>query len=342
MTKDAKIAITGATGFLGGYLVAQLLKSGFYDITLLVRNRKRICLLQERLNKEGVDFKVEDLKTIEVELNNPRELALALQGIDTVFHTAAVVSFSDDNPSQLIETNVEMTSHLVNAALESGVRRLVHTSSIAALGGMKQGKMYIDETTLLEDMSTTSPYGQSKFLAENQVWRGSELGLEVVVVNPGVILGVGDFSSGGSMLVVPFLLKGLPFYTQGVTGYVDVRDVARAEVMLAQNSKATGQSFVLVGENLSFKTIITLGAEVSGKRKPWFNATEWITEFVWRAEAVICKLFARKPLFTSSAARSAQQKSYYNGEKIKQYIDFKYTPIKNTITELVSAYKTKQ
>lgn len=341
MDKNVKIAVTGATGFLGGYLVAQLLKSGFTNILLLVRDRRRVDLLQTRLDREGVEVSAESLETVEVELNNPRELACALKGVDTLFHTAAVVSFSDQAPEQLIETNVEMTSHLVNAALECGVRRFIHTSSIAALGGMQEGKMYIDETTLLDDMSKTSPYGQSKFLAENQVWRGKEQGLEVVVVNPGVILGVGDFSSGGSMLVVPFILKGLPFYTEGVTGYVDVRDVARAEVLLAQSDKAQGESFVLVGENISVKTLITLGAEATGKRKPFFNARPMVTEAVWRIEAVISKLSGRNPLFTSSAARSAQQKSYYNGGKIQQCVDFQYTPINKTIQELVGAYKSK-
>lgn len=336
---NRKVAVTGSTGLLGGYVVAELLRCGYVDITLLVRDKSRLEKLYKTLDREQVAYSREQFRVVEVELNNPLELADALQGIDSIFHTAAVVSLSNSNPGQIISENVEITSHVVNAALESGVRLLVHTSSIAALGGMKRGKMYIDESTDLEDMSTTSPYGQSKFLSENEVWRGSTMGLKVVVVNPAVILGVGDWDSKGSMLVLPMLAKGLPFYTKGVMAYVDVRDVARAEVALSQCEQAYGERFVLACENLTFKEIITLSAEAVGRRKPFFCAGSLLIGIAWRADALWSKIVGREPLLTKSAARSSQERMYYCGEKIKRYIDFKYIPIRKTISEVLTAYK---
>lgn len=333
-----KIAITGATGLLGGYIVAELIRCGYTDLTLLVRSASRLDKLYGTLDREGVAYTKDMFTVAELELNNPREMAEALHGVDTVFHAAAMVSMNEDSAKEIIEINVEMTSHVVNASLESGVRLLVHTSSIAALGGMKKGKMYIDEQTALEDLSSTSPYGQSKFFCENEVWRGHELGLNVVVVNPAVILGIGDRQADGSARIIRMLAKGVPFYTRGAVGYVDVRDVARAEVALVQCEEAIGERFVLAAENLSFKELISSAAEAAGNRKPIVCAGRWITEAVWRADATLSRMTGRKPAFTQATARSSQEKSYYCGEKIRKFINFDYTPIRRTIKECVTAY----
>lgn len=336
--KNSKIAVTGATGMLGSAIVAQLLREGYSDVRLLVRDSARLDRLYRTLDREGVAYSDDTFEVVEVALNNPRELAEALREVETVFHTAAVVSFSDQNAKEIIETNVEITAHVVDAALECGVGLLVHTSSIAALGGMRKGKMYIDETTDLEDMSNTSAYGQSKFLAENEVWRGSVLGLKVIVVNPSVILGVGDWNGGGSAQMVAMLAKGLPFYTKGVMAYVDVRDVARAEVALSECDEAVGERFVLAARNLSFKELMIMVAGLAGVRKPFFCAGRPLTEMAWRADAAISRMLSRQPFLTQVAARSSQERSFYNGEKVRKVIKFNYTPIERTIKEVVDAY----
>ncbi len=304
MNKQTRIAITGATGFLGRHLVSELRAQGFDNLLLLVRDTSKVV----------------DCDCVEVELTNPRELADALRGVEVLFHLAARVSFSDSDGKQIIETNVEMSSHLVNAALESGVKKIIYTSSIAALGGMKEGKIYIDEKSILEDFSNTSPYGVSKFLSENQIYRAQSMGIDTVVVNPGVILGEGD-------TVMSLLSKGLPFYTTGVTGYVDVRDVAKAEVLLMQCDDAVGERFVLVGENLSMRELLAMAG-----KEPRFHASPALMGLMMRLDTFFARLLGYQARLTRSGVRALQSKSYYNGEKLRTYIDFKYTPIQKTVT----------
>ncbi|MFI3330902.1 MAG: NAD-dependent epimerase/dehydratase family protein [Rikenellaceae bacterium] len=305
MNKRARIAVTGASGFLAAYLIQELKNKGFENLVLFTRDKSRVSI-------KGFDI-------VEVEMTNPVELAEALRGVEVVFHTAAVVSFSDKDADKIIEENVDITSHLVDAALKVGVKKIIHTSSIAALGGMREGKIYIDEQSLLTDFKNTSAYGQSKFLCENLILKAGELGVETVIVNPGVIVGRGD-----SLLVR--LKKGMRFYTQGVTGYVTVEDVSRAQVALMQEPKAVGERFVLVGENISFKDLIFLGS-----KRPWFKVGRRAMKVLVFFSSMWAKISSKDSLLTKSGARAAQTKSYYNGEKVRKYIDFKYTSVTTAI-----------
>ena len=175
-----------------------------------------------------------------------------VEGADLVFHCAALISYDPKDQVQLMHQNAQSTARLVDACLAAGVRRLVHVSSIAALGPPRENEP-VHEDTPWNEKEASSYYGQSKFAAELEVWRGQEEGLEVIVVNPSVILGKGAFETGSNQMFSK-VQRGLKFYSSGSLGVVDVRDVAKACLMLHQGN-CIGQRFLLNGANLTFKEL---------------------------------------------------------------------------------------
>ena len=332
---DTKIVVTGATGMVGSHLVAELLKRGYTRLVLLIRNTAHVERLYATLEREGVKPASGVLQINKVALNNPLELSEWLAETDTVFHCAAQVSLAGGT-QEMIETNVEMTAHLVNASQKCDVRRFMHVSSIAALGAAPDGGM-TNETAMLESLAGTSPYGVSKFFAENEVWRGVTEGLRAVVVNPAVILGAGDWHAGSSA-IIPVVAGGSWFYPQGETGFVDVHDVARALVDLAGCEKAVGERFILCGGNLSYRTLIEIGVRATGRRKPKWEAGPKLLAAVGK----MAGWFSGKALFSPEMINILSRKNRYDGGKIGRYLPFEYTPPEESVAQLVKLYLTEK
>ncbi len=331
---EAKIVVTGATGMVGSHLVAELLRRGCSQLVLPVRNPARAERLYATLEREGVVPSPGALRIVEAALNNPLELAGLLEGTDTVFHCAARVSLDGGGAEEMIETNVEMTAHLVNAALTCGVRRFMHVSSIAALGTAPDGGL-TDETATLESLAGTSPYGIGKFFAENEVWRGVTEGLRAVVVNPAVILGAGDWCTGSSA-IVPVLAGGSFFYPQGATGFVDVHDVARALADLAGCGGAVGERFILCGGNLSYRELLEAGARASGCRRPKMKAGPKLLA----AAVKTARIFGGRALLSQELADILSRSCRYDGSKIGRYLpSFVYTSPERSVARLVALYR---
>lgn len=336
-----KIAVTGATGLVGSHLVAELLRQGYRDITLPVRNPQRLANLYKTLEREGVARTDANFKIVETELNNPVTLKACFCGIDTVFNCAAAVSLGAMDEHLLIDGNIEIAKHVVNAALECGVGRLVHVSSIAALGPAPEGKKYIDESTCVESLAGMSAYSTGKFLSENEIWRGSEIGLKATVVNPAVILGAGDWRSGSTALA-PLMTLGIPFYTEGVTAMVDVRDVARAMIALANSDAAIGERYILSGGDISYREFLTLAALAAGRKPPRIKAGRFALGAAWRAAWLWGRLTGSKPLLNKELSRIVTNKTYHSTEKIKNTVNFEFTPLADTIDRIVKQYLTEK
>lgn len=334
---DKKIVVTGATGLVGSHLVAELMRSGYRKITLPMRNRKRMAQLHKTLSREGIDVSSAEFSVGETTLNNPRYLADMFKNADIVFNCAAMVAIGGVNPEDLIRTNVEITQHVVDAALKCNVRKLVHVSSISALGTPLEGEKYVDEETAMETLAGANPYGKSKFLSENEVMRGAYLGLESVIVNPATILGSGDWE-GGSSVIIPVLARGLKVYTEGVTAWVDVKDVAKAMVLLANCDKAVNQKFILAADNISYKELITMSNAVIGRKPPTINIGSRLVGAASKLEKMIAKISKHDQLITDEIAEILLSEKYYCGDKIKKTIDFEYTPLEETIERVIKDY----
>lgn len=322
---------------LGCRVVAELIESGYDDIVLVVRDATRLATLYSRLGKAGIDF-IDILHVEQVELTDTDRLAQLFKGVDVVFNCAAKVSMEGSCPEALIENNLSIARSAAEAALRAKVGRFVHVSSISALGDAPEGKVLIDEECRVSHPEEFSPYGQSKQAAEGAVWEAAARGLKVTVVLPSVILGEGDWYGSGSASVVRLAASGLPFATSGVVGYVDVCDVARAMRLLSEKSDTVGERFILSASNLSFRELMTRGAEAAGRPRPFITLGRGAISLAWRVSALLRWSHIADTGLTRAAARSATERSFYDGTKIERYCDFEYTPVVDTITRVVAAY----
>jgi nucleoside-diphosphate-sugar epimerase len=254
----------------------------------------------------------------------------ALNGVEEIYHCAAVVSFVQKHREEMMHINVDGTANMVNIALEKGIKKFCHVSSIAALGREKSGDQ-ISEKTKWNESKNNSNYAISKYKSEMEVWRGIEEGLQAVIVNPGVILGTGDWNKGSCKLFT-LVWSGMPFYTFGVNGYVDVKDVSRAMIELMDKNKFA-QRYILVGENLQMKNYLDAVAKNFGKKKPMIHADKFLSQLAVIVDGIKSLIMRKEPTITKETARASQNKFYYSSKKIINEIGFTFTPMSETIKE---------
>ena len=310
------ILVTGGSGLLGAELIRQLLQSG-KRVRALV-NQKPLSLPSHPM-LEQAQGSILDVMALEE----------AMQGVEDVYHCAALVSFDPGDDARLYKINVEGTANLVNAALDAGVRRFAFVSSVAALGRHKDG-VPVDESMNWSKETHNSRYGQSKYLAEMEVWRGMAEGLNAVVVNPSVIIGPGDWNSS-STAIFKSVYNGFPWYSEGVNGFVDVRDVAKAMILLTEKD-IFGERFILNGHHATYKSVFELMAKAFGKNPPHRKVTPFLAGLVWRWEKIKSKITGTKPLVTKETAETALATVEYRNDKLlKALPGFTYTGLEESI-----------
>jgi dihydroflavonol-4-reductase len=310
------ILVTGGTGLVGSHLITRLVKQG----------RPVKALYRSAIPKiEGY----EDVDWIQGDILDVVALQEAMHDVEEVYHCAAIVSFSPRTKDQMFKTNIEGTANVVNACLEGGVKKLCFVSSVSALARMTTSRE-IDETMNWTEETSNSNYGKSKYLAEMEVWRGIGEGLQAVIVSPTIILGFGDWTKG-SASIFKSAYQEFPWYTEGVTGFVDVEDVVRAMVELMDNNMSK-QRFIISEGNYKYKEVFTKIARCFGKKPPHKKVTPFIASVVWRLEAIKAKLSGKDPLLTRETANTAQTIVHFNNSKLKKFLpDFEYTPLDETI-----------
>ncbi len=316
--------VTGATGFVGAYLLHLLVKYGVQNLRAIRRSGSPMDLVSSLENK---------VEWLEADLLDPASLETAMDGVGKVYHCAGYVSFSPGDMDKLLKINQEGTANVVNLALHCGIEKMLHVSSIAAVGRRKNETSINEETKWLSN-KWNSPYGISKHLAEMEVWRGIAEGLNAAIVNPANILGSGFWqgrTTTGEMFTK--IWKGMPFYPQGGSGFVDVRDCARFMIKLME-SDITAERFILNGENLPFRTVFNEIATVLDAKAPSVEVTPFIREVAWRGAWLLSKFTGKKPFITKQTARSSARTFFYENEKsLAAFPDFSYTPIRQTIEE---------
>lgn len=266
-------------------------------------------------------------------------LADAMHGIDIVIHSAAVVSFNKSDRNHMYQINIQGTANVVNVAIEQKVRRLVYISSVAALGRSKNSTV-VDENAKWEDSKANTHYAITKHKAELEVWRGFAEGLEGVILNPATIIGYGNWSTGSSA-IFKSAYNEFGWYTNGVNGFTDVEDVAKAAVELMK-SNITEQRFIVCNDNWSFKKLFDTMADAFGKKRPHREATPFLGAIAWRIEKLKSFFSRQKPLVTRETAKLAQTQTIFDNTKLPKTLpQFKYTPLANTIHKACNQYKTK-
>lgn len=320
---DSPILVTGATGFIGSYLVRYLVQRGHTQVRGLKRHDSDMSLVKD------LDGQVE---WVEGDLLDLASLEAAMMGVRKVYHCAAVVSFHEKDNHRMLEINRDGTANLVNLALDFEVEKFLHVSSIAAIG-RRPNDPNIDESTPWQNDEWNSPYGVSKQLAEMEVWRGMAEGLRAAIVNPSNVLGSGFWEGRTSTgQIFHKIWKGMPFRPLGGSGFVDVRDVVRFMVQL-MGSDIEGQRFILNAENLSFSDLFAGIASELHVKAPGIGVTPVLRETAWRL-AWLASVFTGKPPFiTKQTARSSARTFFYDNKKSLAAFPFEYTPISKTIQD---------
>lgn len=320
------IFVTGASGLVGSHLIQSLLEKGV-AVSALYRTSP-----PQFAGAEKVKWKQGDL----LDINSLEE---ALEGVHQVYHCAAVVSFAPGQAASMLHVNQEGTANVVNVCIEKGIEKLVYVSSVAALGRIREGQP-VDETANWTAETSNSEYGKSKFLAEMEVWRGMGEGLNVVVVNPVIILGAGDWEKGSSE-IFKSAYNAFPWYTEGVSGFVDVMDVVEAMQLLMQ-SEMSGQRYIISADNIKYKEVFTKIAQAFNKRPPYKKVTPFLAALVWRWEAIKGMITGKVPLLTKETAATAQAVVHFDNSKFLQaFPSFRYRNLSNTIQRVCSELKEK-
>ncbi|MEM9929479.1 MAG: NAD-dependent epimerase/dehydratase family protein [Bacteroidota bacterium] len=324
------LLLTGATGFFGRRL-AQALAKAELPFKALVRSTSDVTNL-EALGKYCT--------LVIGDLNDPDSLLTAFAEVDTIIHAAALVSFQTTDRERLLFVNGEGTANVVNMALEAGVRRLVHLSSVAVLNRRDGGPIVTLKDRWPETRPNTS-YAESKFFAEREVWRGQAEGLEVAVLYPTHMLGTGDWQHEHAPRLWRQAARERGFYPTGTTGFVDVDDVVEATLAILERDQ-DGERFLLNAENMPWKEAMRLMASSINAKPPTLRVPAWQSALLWPVELLRARLTGAKPLITKESHQNVQANFRYDGSAYVKATGNQYQDIKHTIRTIGLAYLADQ
>jgi nucleoside-diphosphate-sugar epimerase len=327
------IFVTGGTGLVGAHLLFRLISAG-EKVKALKRKTSNLQQVVKTFGyyTENAESLFNQIEWVDGDILDYFLLEEILQDVTEIYHCAAIVSFEKKERAKMISNNVEGTANLVNAAIENGIKKICHVSSIAALGRVENGEPVTEETNWAPEKKV-SGYSESKFFSEAEIWRGIEEGLDAVIVNPAIILGPANWETGSAKLFKT-VSDGMKFYTKGVTGFVDVGDVTRAMIELMDDAnfdKCKNQRFILNAGNLSYQTVFNQIATQLNKPKPTIFASAFLLGIVWRAATFASWITGKPAMITREAVANSNRINKFDGSKISQTLDFKYLPVSESI-----------
>jgi len=316
---------------LGAHIACRLQMEG-YEVTCI--HHKSSKALFENISK-SYSISASAFSWVQADILDMDTLLPVFSGMDVVVHCAALVSYRKQDSDLLYETNVSGTRNCCNAAWKVRVSQFVYMSSIAALGKDVHSDFITEETPWV-DSSRLTEYSKTKYYAELEVWRIAEEGLPVSILNPGVVIGAGDGKSG-SNAIFGQVAKGLRFYPIGTTGFVGIEDVAMAALSVIKNS-ITGNRYLLVSENLTYKELLMEVAKCMGKPAPKIRLGG-VLLFVSTLIAKACEMLSIPFPFPSQGLVSTSASFKYKNSNPLLLPDFQYTPVQKSVQTAVSGLK---
>lgn len=320
------VLVTGATGFLGSELIIQLLQKG-NKVRALKRDSSVVPVILK--NESSIEW-------FNADILDYFSLEEALDGIDKVYHCAAFISFNPLDNEKMLQVNVEGTSNLLNACQEMNIGKFLHVSSVAAVGDGKNDEQ-ITEMNHWEFGSGQSGYSVSKYKSEMEVFRAGAEGLNIIIVNPSIIIGKNAGAQGSGQLFET-IRKGINYYPGGSAGYVDVADVARIMILLME-SDISGERFILNAENWSYRNFFTELAMQFGKRPPQIALKPWMLKLASVGLGFMALLTGKKNSLTKDTIQSAFKKQNYSNDKIKKALNLEFRSVKDSISEICINFK---
>lgn len=330
------ILVTGGTGLLGAALMHQLLENG-EDVRAIYRSQKSIKKTERYFNSVNAASLFLKINWVKADITDCPALEKVFTGISQVYHCAALVSFDPKDEKQLHKTNIEGTANLVNMSIDFGVKKFCYVSSIAALGDTLDNSKRLDEESEWNPNNYHSDYAITKYGAEMEVWRGSQEGLNVIIVNPGIIFGNGVFQDGSQEFFAK-INKGFPFYTKGIAAIIGVDDVVKSMILLMK-STISNERFILVSDNISYKDLLEQVALKLHKKAPSLYVGNYATSIAWRIDALISIISTKKRSFTRSLAKASHSTYYYDTTKVKKHLDISFSSTSELLNRALSSWK---
>ncbi|QSE97413.1 SDR family oxidoreductase [Fulvivirga lutea] len=322
------IFVTGANGLLGSKIC-----------NMLVENKQQVLALVRKNSDLSLLEKIRDNITICYgDILFPEEFEERLNEVDTIIHCAAVVSFHKSDKELMETVNVNGTSNMVNLALRKGINYFVHVSSVAAIGRMAMAGT-VTENDTWQHSNLNSNYAKSKYLAELEVWRGIEEGMNAVIINPSVIISSDDLTRSSGQLF-NYILDENKFYPTGSINYVDIRDVLNVIGKLL-NQRKTNERYILNGGLVKYKTLFEEIAKRLNKKPPSIKSNDLLVKVGLLLERVKCFFSGNKPLITKETAQMSKSEIYFSNEKVKQELNYTFAPLADTLDWTCNQIKNK-
>lgn len=318
------VLVTGGTGFLGSGIAKALLQEGC-SVRILTRADSDMRAIGDA-----------PVEHVQGDVRDPRSLLHAMQGCDTVFHTAAVISYWRRERDLMYDVNIRGTRNVVECCLASGVEKLVHTSSIAAIGYPEGGGL-ADESNVFNWDRYDVGYRISKHRAEEEIRQGVRKGLQAVMLNPAVIIGPGDIHFHGGQIIRDVALKRIFYYLEGGTNVVYVDDVIRGHLAAARQGRV-GERYILCGENLTHREIFGITAGIVGGISPKFKLPIGLAKGIGTAAEVSANAFRKKPWVTKDLLAGAGLSNYFSCDKARRELKYTFTPFREAVQRTYEWY----
>jgi len=330
------ILVTGGTGLVGSHLLYFLLKK---HTTVRVVHRKSSDL--EAVKKvfsyytDDPNLLYQNIDWVEANITDIPALTAAFKDVTHVYHAAAYISFDPKHYYKLKKSNIEGTANVVNLSLANNIKKFCYVSSVAVLGTPLDEK-FADEKNHWNPEEKNSVYGITKYGAEMEVWRGTQEGLNAVIVNPGVIVGEGFWNSG-SGAIFKQAAKGIPFYFGGGVGVIDVKDVVKLMVMLME-SHVKNERYVLVSTNVTYQQLLTHISKALGKKPPTTAAPKWILFVLSWLDWLSGSILGTKRKLLRATVHSMYKTSFYDSSKINDEFTYDFITFEDTIERVTNTY----
>ncbi|MBC5840222.1 MAG: NAD-dependent epimerase/dehydratase family protein [Flavobacteriaceae bacterium] len=331
------ILVTGGTGLVGAHLLVHILSHSDENQSMVratYRTADTIDKTKSLFDRYHKTILFDRIEWVQADIINIPALEIAFKGITLVYHCAAFISFDSKDEEKLRKINIEGTANIVNFAIAKGIKKLCHISSTAALGDVLSTETIITEAAEWNPEKKHSDYAISKYGAEMEVWRGQQEGLDVIIVNPGVIVGPG-FEDQGSGELIKKVEKGMPYYTLGTTGFIAVTDVATIVYNL-MNSTIKNERYTLIAQNIIYRDFLNTVANAIGVKAPKREASPFLIEIAWRIDAVVSWILNRKRKLTQAVAVASYSTNMYSNEKIKTALDYQFLDVHTYIKKSFS------
>nr|WP_321248179.1 NAD-dependent epimerase/dehydratase family protein [uncultured Psychroserpens sp.] len=332
------ILVTGGTGLVGSHLLFKLVSNNT-SVRAIYRRAHKLESVKKVFSyyTDDVDTFFNKIEWIEANINDVPSLEPAFIGVTNVYHCAAFISFEPNKYYELRKVNIKGTANIVNLCVSNNIKKLCYISSIAAIGNEPHEDTLITEETEWNPESDNSVYAITKYGAEMEVWRGTQEGVDAVIVNPGIILGPGFWKGGGSGSLFRQIYRGLQYYPKGSSAYVDVWDVVDCMTQL-MDSTLKNERYILIAENLSFKTFQDKVAKALHVKPSKKEASSFLLSVAWRLDWLNQKVFGKRRKLSRQLAKSISSKTVFDNSKVKSDLDFSFTPIDESITKVSKYY----